>query len=96
MLKRVFVNLFSNILKYGDKQTPVSIVCSVEQAQLKISFSNAIRSHREKMESNRIGLKSAQEILFLHHGSLYYTEENQMFLLFLSLPVQGSALDRKA
>ena len=96
MLKRVFVNLFSNILKYGDKQTPVSIVCSVEQAQLKISFSNAIRSHREKMESNRIGLKSAQEILSLHHGSLYYTEENQMFLLFLSLPMQGSALDHKA
>ncbi|MDR3766089.1 MAG: HAMP domain-containing sensor histidine kinase [Butyricicoccus sp.] len=88
MLKRVFVNLFSNILKYGDKQTPVSIGCLVEQARLKISFSNGIQPHQEKIESNRIGLKSAQEILALHHGSLEYTEEAQMFWLFLSLPMQ--------
>lgn len=49
-------------------------------------------------ENEHITKSEAREgkILSLHHGSLYYTEENQMFLLFLSLPIQGSTLDHKA
>ncbi len=42
MLKRVFSNLFSNIIKYGDKKEPVEITGSLEDSKFVIILKNAI------------------------------------------------------
>lgn len=43
MLKRVFSNLFSNIIKYGDKKEPVEITGSLEDSKFVIILKNAIK-----------------------------------------------------
>ncbi len=91
MLKRVFTNLFSNILKYGDKSAPVQVGCAVCQGHFQVSLSNAIRRDQEQIESNRIGLKSVGQILRLHGGSLFWSGEGtEGFLVVLRLKLGGA------
>ena len=87
-LKRLFQNLFSNILKYGDKSEPVTLRFSVENDTCQITLSNAVKLIHSSIESNQIGLKSAEKIAELHHGTLTFcqTKENQ-FIVTVTLPV---------
>ena len=71
LIKRIFSNLFSNILKYGDKRGEVSVKLYPERARLKISIKNRIREDTAETESNRIGLRSVKRMVELHHGELY-------------------------
>ena len=84
LIKRIFNNLFSNILKYGDKKTPVVITfCQKTDShnvpQLIITLENAVKSDLAGIESNRIGLKSAEKMMQLMHGQLNYTQSNNFF-----------------
>ena len=63
MLKRVFSNLFSNIIKYGDKKEPVEITGSLEDSKFVIILKNAIKLDASNIESNQIGLKSVSKML---------------------------------
>ena len=84
LIKRIFNNLFSNILKYGDKKAPVIITfCqntdSHNVPQLIITLKNAVKSDLAGIESNRIGLKSAEKMMQLMHGGLHYTQMAESF-----------------
>ena len=84
LIKRIFNNLFSNILKYGDKKAPVVITfCQKTDShnvpQLIITLENAVKSDLAGIESNRIGLKSAEKMMQLMHGQLNYTQSNNFF-----------------
>ena len=84
LIKRIFNNLFSNILKYGDKKAPVVITfCqntdSHNVPQLIITLKNAVKSDLAGIESNRIGLKSAEKMMRLMHGGLHYTQMAESF-----------------
>ena len=57
MLKRIFNNLFSNILKYGEKAVPVSLSLTIEEGELKIQLKNKVKKVSADIESNHIGLK---------------------------------------
>ena len=75
---------FSNILKYGDKKAPVVITfCqntdSHNVPQLIITLKNAVKSDLAGIESNRIGLKSAEKMMQLMHGGLHYTQMAESF-----------------
>ena len=87
-LKRLFQNLFSNILKYGDKSEPVALQFFVRNSACQITLSNAVKPVHSDIESNRIGLKSAEKIAKLHHGTLTFhqTDEHQ-FIVSVTLPV---------
>ena len=56
-LKRLFQNLFSNVLKYGDKSEPVTLQISQKNDIFQIILSNAVKKDLTGIESNRIGLK---------------------------------------
>lgn len=71
LIKRIFSNLFSNILKYGDKRDTVSVKLYPERGSLRISIQNRIRENAAETESTRIGLRSARRMVELHHGELY-------------------------
>lgn len=87
-LKRLFQNLFSNILKYGDKSGIVTLQFSLEQDSFRITISNAIKPDHSGIESNRIGLKSAEKIAAIHHGALTFcqTKESQ-FIVNVKFPL---------
>ena len=79
MLKRIFSNLFSNILKYGDKKAPVIVQAVPTRGRLKITLTNAVRQTEEDVESNRIGLKSTEKMIQMHQGEMYTIDENHVF-----------------
>lgn len=89
MLKRIFNNLFSNILKYGASAEEVEVQCAVHQNVLEISLLNHMRAEQEKVESNRIGLKSVQKMMQLHHGDLFVLEQESVFSVRLRFPLSA-------
>lgn len=71
MLKRIFSNLFSNILKYGDKAEAVRAELYAEHGAIKVTLSNGIKADAREKESNHIGLRSVSRMLELQRGKLY-------------------------
>ncbi len=89
MLKRVFTNLFSNVLKYGKKQTAVHLELSPGESVIRIRISNGIREDRSGIASNQIGLKSVQKIIDLHHGTVSAEQQTARFADDSSVPKNG-------
>lgn len=85
MLKRIFSNLFSNILKYGDKREPVSVSVRPERGSVRISVANRVREDTGQTESNRIGLRSARRMAELHGGGFYTFREAEMYTVTIRL-----------
>ncbi len=69
--QRMINNLFSNILKYGDKERPVILSVQTDGGYVEFSFRNWKRRHEEQVESNRIGLKSVQKMVELQGGHFF-------------------------
>lgn len=87
MLRRIINNLFSNILKYGDKGSAVTLAVSTDGGSLRIRLSNAVKPESADSAGNRIGLRSAQKMAALHHGTLQYEKRERLFIVTLTLPV---------
>lgn len=88
MIQRILNNVFSNIQKYCDPWKNIVIQSSIEENQLKMSFTNSINHHLEKVESNGIGLKSVKKMIELHHGTFYKTQTNDLFTVILTFPIK--------
>lgn len=89
MLKRIFNNLFSNILKYGDKAKPVTVSCRLVKGEIGISLQNAIKSDRSQIASNKIGLRSTAKMVELHHGSFSSAKKGDSFTVEIVLPLKA-------
>lgn len=61
MMQRILNNIFSNIQKYCDPWKDIVIQTTIEEDQFKMSFTNSINHHLDKVESNGIGLKSVKK-----------------------------------
>ena len=79
MLKRIFSNLFSNILKYGDKKGEVTVQIWPECGRLKILITNLIKKDAADTESNQIGLRSVRKMVEMHQGELYTFVETNIY-----------------
>ena len=84
MIKRIFQNLFSNILKYGDKSAPVLIDVSYESEELKIRIKNKIKETDSSVQSTHIGLRSVEKMMSLLNGQILYSEQKQEFAIQLT------------
>ena len=87
LLKRIFSNLFSNILKYGDKRNPVKLCLQLEKKKMKISLINTVKNEIDGIESNRIGLKSVEKMVELLEGDIYVINETGVYNVQIILPV---------
>lgn len=87
MIKRIFNNLFSNILKYGDKRNQVKLNLQVEKQQIKVTLINTVKNEKDKLDSNRIGLKSVEKMVGLHGGELYVLNEAGVYNVQVAFPV---------
>ncbi len=85
--QRVFSNLFSNILKYGETEKPVCLTTGVHKGCLELGFLNWKNKKCGQVESNRIGLKSVQKMVELLQGSLFVAEEEETFAVTIRLPL---------
>lgn len=85
MIKRIFNNLFSNILKYGDKSVPVTVSCHAGEDSISFTLCNAIKTSfagqtfQSRIAGNGIGLRSVEKMMALHHGTLKQREEDGRF-----------------
>ena len=86
MLKRIFNNLFSNILKYGDKSQAVLICLTVDGSELKLLLKNRTKEEINGIESNHIGLKSVEKMMSLLGGRMLFNEMGHEFSVQLTFP----------
>lgn len=86
MMKRIFNNIFSNIVKYADKDKTVFISLEIVQNQINFTFTNN-KNNINKVESNHIGLKSVKKMIALHNGETYINEDDEQFMIVIHLPI---------
>ena len=83
MIKRIFSNLFSNILKYGDKAVTVTIKGGFTKTTYVLTISNGIKQQNTGVESNHIGLLSVEKMMQQLGGESTFFEENGVFTVKL-------------
>ena len=89
LLKRIFNNLFSNIIKYSSKKEPVKITGSIENNQLSIVLTNMVKQESDGIQSTQIGLKSVRRMLELMGGTLDTEMKDDEFTARLMLPIDS-------
>ncbi|MCR0346647.1 sensor histidine kinase [Erysipelotrichaceae bacterium AF15-26LB] len=87
MLQRAMDNLFSNMHKYADHSVTAIVRGICEGNQYQLYMSNQIRIDDEKVESNRIGLKSVEKIMLMHNGTVNIDIKENTFTVELKLPL---------
>lgn len=87
LIRRVLNNLFSNIIKYGDKKQPVTLCCSADSAQARFCLSNAVKADAFAVESNHIGLRSVRKMMELMNGTFATKTSGNQFLVTLVFQV---------
>lgn len=88
MLKRIFSNLFSNILKYGDKNLPVVTAGRIQGSEYIVLISNAIKSDDSHIESNNIGMKNVDKMMRLLDSRMNVHLIKEQFKVELRFPLQ--------
>lgn len=88
MLKRIFSNLFSNILKYGDKKMPVVTTGQMQETEYIIYITNTIKSENSHIDSNNIGLKNVDKMMRLLDSRMYVHQIKEQFEVELRFPLQ--------
>ena len=87
MLQRAMDNLFSNMHKYADHSATAIVRGICEGSQYRLYMSNQIRIDDEKVESNRIGLRSVEKIIIMHNGTMNIDVKENTFTVVLELPL---------
>lgn len=88
MLKRIFNNLFSNIIKYGDKRHPVIISDGVSGGSLSVTIKNAVKKEHALADGNHIGLKNVQTMMHLLGGEFHVSKDAQIFCATLKFNIE--------
>ena len=86
-LHRVFGNLFSNLQKYADPQKEVLIQVHAEQSLLHIEITNTVLAGANRVESNKIGLKTCEKLLCAMGGSFQQHRAIDTFTAEVTLPL---------
>ncbi len=86
-LDRIFDNLVSNILKYGDKAQPIRIEASLDKGKALLTFENQIAQGNEEQESHDIGLKNIESMMHSMGGSSHTEERGGTFKISLRFPM---------
>ena len=84
---RVIDNVFSNINKYADLSSPITIRSALNDTTLILEFENKIKENDDRAESNRIGLKTCSRIMGQLGGLFEHSSDNGAFVVRIELPV---------
>lgn len=86
-LRRIFDNLFSNVIKYADPEKPVCLEKRAEKDTIHIKISNSIPGHANRVESNRIGLQTCQKLVEAMGGRFLQERNADSFSAEVILPL---------
>lgn len=85
-LRRIFDNLFSNVLKYAEPDRPVTISSSWVGNELHVCISNYVRATAGRVESTKIGLQTCEKLLTSMGGRFLRRQEGGLFTAEVILP----------
>ena len=86
LMRRVFGNLFSNILKYADRAQPVEAEYRETEKELVICLKNSMAADESERESTNIGLKTCETILERHGGTFRCGKKGRLFKAEVRIP----------
>lgn len=86
LVRRVFGNIFSNLLKYADSSRPVTVEYRQGKDRLSIRFVNYVSQDFKEKESSSIGLKTCGKIMGDHKGCFTCERKGNMFVAELEFP----------
>lgn len=78
-VRRVFGNLFSNLLKYADRSQPVQVYYEQRAGRLSVRLVNKVTSGSRTGESSHIGLRTCEKIMNDHGGVFRCREHKGQF-----------------
>ena len=90
LLHRVFDNIYSNLLKYADKEYPVNMSFKQSNGTACVCISNHISPQRSRRESTNIGLNTCRSIMQYHGGTFENSEKDDIFSIEMSMPLAAS------
>ena len=85
-LRRIFDNLFSNVLKYADPARPVALSSFWAGDELHVCISNYVRATAGRVESTKIGLQTCEKLLTSMDGCFRRRQEAGQFTAEVILP----------
>lgn len=86
LLRRMLDNLFSNIIKYGDKHSAVIVACHQDAEGLRLTLQNHIKPSAPAQDSHHIGLQNVQRMVDQLGGTLQIQSDTAFFQVTLTLP----------
>jgi hypothetical protein len=86
-IRRVTDNIFDNLVKYADRDYPVTVTATRGDSVLTVSFSNTVARKSDKTSSTRIGVKTCVNMMKMMNGSFVTKTEEGIFTASLSLPL---------
>lgn len=86
-LRRIFDNLVSNIEKYADPKSTVSMKITTTKTDLVIEEENTISDNPNYIESSGFGLDIIRHIAENHGGDVVVIQNDQQFTVKMRLPV---------
>ena len=90
-LVRIFDNVFSNIYKYADKASPVTVYAEDGIDTVTLRFSNVISKSDKRAESNGIGLKTCKKLGEYIDAQFEYAASGEIFTAVLTLKLIKSS-----
>jgi len=90
-LMRIVDNIFSNLRKYADKETPIIFTIRAKDNAMLIECKNKIRTDTEGAESNGIGLKTCVRLGSLVAKKFEYKTEGEYFICRLIMDIKPPA-----
>ena len=89
--RRIFDNLFSNVRKYADPASPVTITCRCDREELTVTICNHIRQSATRVESNRIGLQTCHKLVAAMGGEFNQSRTKETFTVEVLLPLHAQS-----
>ena len=88
MVKRIFTNIFSNILKYGDKGKVIDISCKKQGEKFEVLLSNSIKQEHSDIGGNNIGLRNVSRMMEMMDGEMHFSRSENQFCICLIFPLK--------
>lgn len=90
MLRRIFDNIFSNIMKYGDRSLHVDVECRLESDRICVTVVNKINQVLDKIESSNLGHKICLKIARQLGGEITFENTGGLYKAALYLPFDAA------
>ena len=91
LVERLFDNIFTNIVRYGNNQSPVLATSTLKKDFLEIEICNRINIENPLYMTNStgIGLANCKKIMELHQGEFLTDSSNQCYKSIVRFPIHN-------